>query len=171
MMNFSNNPYLTGVSGILPAQQRLMQMEAQYPQFAQPQAPQIVTPPTQPIINASFVTNLQEAQAQPVGINTTNVAIDNTNNKIYLKRMDNNGLSATKTYIPQEDTPCPVGEFNPSEGVDTLKTDLTNIKNEVSGLKDMFHKSIVNLSVDIENIINNAVETQMKKLKGEKSAK
>ena len=49
MMNFTNNPYLNG--GMFPAQQRLMQMEAQYPQFAQPQASQIVTPPTQPIIN------------------------------------------------------------------------------------------------------------------------
>lgn len=169
MMNYTNNPYLNG--GMFPAQQRLMQMEAQYPQYAQPQPQPIVAQPSQPMINASFVTNLQEAQAQPVGINTTNVAIDNTNNKIYLKRMDNNGLSATKTYIPQEDTPCPVNEFKPSEGTDTLRTDLTNIKNEVSGLKDMFHKSIVNLSVDLENAINNAVEAQMKKLKGEKNAK
>ena len=166
MMNFSNNPYLNG--GGFPAQQRLMQMEAQYPQYAQPQQ---IPPPQQPLINASFVTNLQEAQAQPVGINTTNVAIDNTNNKIYLKRMDNNGLSATKTYIPLEDTSTPANEVNIPEGINTLKTDLTNIKKDVNDLKDIFNKSLINLSVDIENSINNAVETQMKKLKGDKNVK
>lgn len=171
MMNFTGNPYLNG-GGMIPAQQRLMQMESQYPQYGQTiQQPPVIPQSPQPLINATFVTNLQEAQAQPVGVNTTNVAIDNTNNKIYLKRMDYNGLSATKTYVPQEDTSSPVNEFNSSEGIETLKSDLNNIKDEVSGLKDMFHKSIVNLSVDIENIINNAVETQMKKLKGEKSGK
>lgn len=59
MMNYTNNPYLNG--GMFPAQQRLMQMEAQYPQYAQPQPQQIVAQPSQPMINASFVTNLQEA--------------------------------------------------------------------------------------------------------------
>lgn len=169
MMNFTNNPYLNG--GMFPAQQRMMQLENQYPQYAQPQSQPIVQQPTHPVINASFVTNLQEAQAQPVGYNTTNVAIDNTNNKIYLKRMDNNGNATAKTYIPQEDTPCPVNETNTSEGIDTLKTDIASLKDEVSSLRDIFHKSMVNLSVDVENTINNAVENQMKKLKGDKSAK
>ena len=162
MMNFTGNPYFNG--GMIPAQQRLMQMESQF----QPQYNQIIP---QPIINASFVSNLQEAQAQPVGINNTNVAIDNTNNKIYLKRMDNNGISATKTYIPQEDTLPPVNEFNLAEGIELFKKDIEALKNEVSDLKNSLHKNIVDLSVDIENVVNNIVETNIKKLKGEKNAK
>ena len=166
MMNFTGNPYLNG--GMIPAQQRVLQFENQYPpQYAQPLQQSM----PQPMINASFVTNLQEAQAQPVGINTTNVAIDNTNNKIYLKRMDNNGISATKTYIPQEDTPCLSNESSTSDGIETLKSDLLSLKTEVSGLKDSFHKSFVNLSVDLENIINSSIEAQVRKLKGEKSVK
>lgn len=170
MMNFTNNPYLGG--GMFPAQQRLMQMDAQYPmQFAQGQPQQMLSTQNQPIINASFVTNLQEAQAQPVGINATNVAIDNTNNKIYLKRMDNNGISATKTYIPFEDVSSSVEESLPSGGVYASKEDITSLKTEVSDLKNSFDKNFVNLSVELENIITSTIGSEMKKLKGERNAK
>jgi hypothetical protein len=164
MMNYSGNPYFNG--GMIPAQARLMQLEQQYPQYAQP-----AQQATQPLINATFVTNLQEAQAQPVGVNTTNVAIDNTNNKIYLKRMDNNGFSATKTYIPLEETSKPVDEGSTSEGINLFKNDLTDIKKDVSELRETFNKSLVNLSVEIENTINSSIETHIKKLKEVKGGK
>lgn len=170
MMNFTNNPYLNG--GMFPAQQRVMQMDAQYPmQFGQPQPQQVIATPTQPIINATFVTNLQEAQAQPVGINATNVAIDNTNNKIYLKRMDNNGISATKTYIPLEEVSSSVEESLPSVDVNVFKDDLTSLKSEVSDLRNSFDKNFINLSVELENIITSTIGSEMKKLKGERNAK
>lgn len=164
MMNFNNGAYYG--NGMPPAYQRLLETQQYQQQYQQPQ----ILQNNQPSINSSFVTNIHEAQAQPVGFNATNIAIDNTNNKIYLKRMDNNGVAITKTYVQQEDTSTQIESSSVPSGTEILKEEIESVKNEVSSLRENFDKGFLNLSVEIENIVNNLLEAHLKKLKGDKNA-
>lgn len=170
MMNF-NNPYLSG--GMLPAQQRLMQMEAQFPQYAQtfqpaPQIQQNLMQQPQNAFNTSLVTNQQEAQALPLMPNCTNVSIDNGSQKVYIKKLNSDGTSEFKTYLLEGTLAAPASEEKSAGNVNIPVDELTSVKNEINALRNNFEKSFINLSVDIENTVSKIVTNEIKKLKGEK---
>ncbi len=101
-------------------QQRLAQMEAQYPQFAMPQT-----------IRASLVMNKEEANAQQVAMDgSISMFLNNTANEIYTKKLGNNGLPEFKTYILVE---TPVQKDSYTE----LKEEITKLKQEIKELKDV----------------------------------
>lgn len=138
MMNF-NQPF--GFNPMLTAQQRLSQMEQQYPQFAS-QQPQVG-------FKTLPVTNKEEANATQVDINGTPTFFYNqAKNEIYIKRINlNTGLAEFLIFRRLDE---PLSEVNVSgnmfsyekelqalnEKLDTLHSILTqNKKAEVKNAK------------------------------------
>lgn len=93
--------------------------------FPPPQPPQ----PRQPAIHASWVTNIEEAKASRTDdFTATNLFIDTSTGKIYLKRMDNDGRPQFLTYIIDE----PVQNVDP---LNEINSRLSNIEHIIGGLK------------------------------------
>ena len=55
--------------------------------------------PQQPQINSRFVTNIEEAKATIIAPLSVNIFIDIASGKIYMKKMNNNGLAEFYEYI------------------------------------------------------------------------
>lgn len=112
-------------------QQRLAQMEAQYPQFAMPQT-----------IRASLVMNKEEANAQQVAMDgSISMFLNNTTNEIYTKKLGNNGLPEFKTYTLVE---TPVQKDSYTE----LKEEITKLKQMFKELKDVKQSNDSDVSDD-----------------------
>jgi hypothetical protein len=60
-------------------------------------------PPYEPQINASWVSNVEEARAAQMNFVSTNVYLDTSNGKIYIKRMGDNGKPQFLSYILEEE--------------------------------------------------------------------
>lgn len=96
--NYGYNPILQ------PQQQRLAELEQQYPQFSQPQ-------PRQPIISQNFikcraVTSIDEAKASMIDLDgSINVFVDTGNKQIYTKQINLDGTASLNTYRLVENTP------------------------------------------------------------------
>ena len=90
---------------------------------AQNQAPQIVS---------RFVTNEQEAKAAMVDALSTYIFIDAGSGKIYLKKMNNNGLSDFYTYVVDESN-APNAKADPMQEINNR---LSNIENIIGDLKN-----------------------------------
>lgn len=75
---------------------------AQYPAFQNPQ----FTPPAQnnPQLICRYVTNIEEAKAAMIDALNNYIFVDSGSGKIYLKRMNNNGLSDFFSYSIDEAT-------------------------------------------------------------------
>ncbi len=86
--------------------------------------------PRQPVIHASWVTGIEEAKAsRSDDFTATNIFIDTSTGKIYLKRMDNDGRAQFLTYVIEEpvtQTADPLLEIN---------SRLINIENIIGGFK------------------------------------
>ena len=83
--------------------------------------------PSRPIpqVNCRFVTNREEARVAMIDGFSYNVFLDTSNGKIYLKKLNNNGLSEFLTYsIDEEKTVDPMTEIN---------TRLSRIENIIGG--------------------------------------
>ena len=97
------------------AQQRLAQMEQQYPQFAQGQ------PQQQPgWMKCRAVTSMDEAKAAMIDLDgSLNVFTNVANGEIYTKQVGMDGLAVFNTYRrvdqPQQTTPQQQGVPTPSE--------------------------------------------------------
>lgn len=102
-----------------------------YMRNAVPQ-PQLNFPQRQmPQVNVRFVTSVDEAKAAMIDGFSTNLFLDSGNGKIYLKKMNNNGLADFLVYemseakVPEEKDP--MKEINER---------LTNIERYLGGLKN-----------------------------------
>lgn len=98
-------PNYTGVYPQVPIQfqqQRLMEMEQQYPQYAQ----QSTYQPQKPMfMKCRAVTSLDEAKASIIELDgSINVFTDIGNKKIYTKQINLDGTATLNTYTLQEDT-------------------------------------------------------------------
>lgn len=119
------NPYLT-------PQQRLYQMEQQYPQLAQPQ------PQPQPQQNNNFlmaipVTNVDEANAFRVDPQGTPTLFYNAGkNEVYLKRTNTQtGLADFLIFSKIEKSPV---EEKPAPSANIYKKDFEAINDKIDGL-------------------------------------
>lgn len=142
MMPYTQMPY----NPMMNAQQRLAQMEQQYPQFAQQQQ----TPMQQPMaqqpafVKCRAVTSFDEAKAAMIDLDgSLHVFTDIGNGKIYTKQINLDGTATLNVYsrvdgntpIP---TPTPVVDNSPKESfvsqslfeqtVNSLKQELTSLK-------------------------------------------
>lgn len=78
-----------------------------------PQRQQFNFPPNNPQVNCRFVTNREEARASMIDGYSYNVYLDTSNGKIYLKKLNNNGVSDFITYsIEEEKNTDPMNEIN-----------------------------------------------------------
>ena len=95
--------------------------------------PQLNFPQRQmPQVNVRFVTSVDEAKAAMIDGFSTNLFLDSGNGKIYLKKMNNNGLAdflvyeMSETKVPEEKDP--MKEIN--ERLSNIERFLGGLKNE-----------------------------------------
>ena len=75
-----------------------------YPMYQFPQMPQV---------NSRFVTNIEEAKASMIDGFSTNIFLDTSTGKIYVKKLNNNGLSDFLVYaIEEQKNTDPIAEIN-----------------------------------------------------------
>ena len=83
----------------------------------------------QPFITRQ-VTNIDEAKASIIDPTSTYLFIDSNAGKIYMKRMNNNGLSDFFTFRVEE----PVQEKKIEDPLSEINKRLTNIENKLGGI-------------------------------------
>lgn len=110
-------------------QQAQLAMNRQPAQFPGPMQMQQQNPANQ--IVSRFVTNEQEAKAAMVDALSTYIFIDAGSGKIYLKKMNNNGLSDFYTYVVDESN-VPKTKADPMQEINSR---LSNIENIIGDLK------------------------------------
>ena len=100
---------------------------------AQPQWQQMSLPfpPQQPQINCRFVTSIDEAKAALIDPVSTNLYLDSSTGKIYLKKLGNNGQSEFLAYSIEEVKPSV-----PSDPMTEINTRLMNIEKVLGGMKN-----------------------------------
>lgn len=91
-------------------------------------------PPQQPQINSRFVTNIEEAKASMIDGLSTNLFVDTSTGKIYLKKLNNNGQADFFVYAIEEQKP-------PRDPLEEINARLTKIENYIGGQND---KSVSN---------------------------
>lgn len=87
-----------------------------------PQQPQI------PQVNTRFVTNIEEARAAMIDGVSTNLFLDSGTGKIYLKKMNNNGLSDFLVYSIEQ------SKEEKKDPIEEINSRLSNIENALGGI-------------------------------------
>lgn len=89
-------------------------------------------PPRQPQINCRFVTNVEEAKVAMIDGISYNIFVDSSTGKIYLKKLNNNGLADFITYVVEEPQAPkdPIADIN--ERLSNLESILGGMKNDKS---------------------------------------
>lgn len=124
MMNYGYPNYYNPMA---TPQERLRQLEQQYPQFA-PQPPVAPQTPVQGV-RAALVMSKEEAFAREVPMDGS-LTVMIAGNEIYTKKLGNDGLPEFKTFTFQ----APSKEKVKDEPAKT-NTELENLKQEVQTLK------------------------------------
>jgi len=115
-------------------------------------------PQSIPQVNCRFVTNREEARAAMIDGFSYNIFLDTGNGKIYLKKLNNNGVADFITYCVEDTKPAdPISEIN---------SRLLKIENYLGGQNESipdntgFHKSaaIFNQSTQRQNERNDETE-------------
>ena len=103
------------------------QMNPQYNQGYQLPLP---FPPQQPQVHANWVTSIEEAKAAQMDFVATNIYLDTSCGKIYLKRISDNGKPQFISYVIENDIQ------EPKDPLSEINTRLTNIENYLGGMKN-----------------------------------
>jgi len=93
-------------------------------------------PPQQPQINSRFVTSIDEAKASMIDAVSTNLFLDSSTGKIYMKKLNNNGQADFYTYAIEEQKP-------PKDPLAEINERLTKIENYIGG------KNVQSVSNDV----------------------
>lgn len=135
MMNYGIAPF----NPMLTAQQRLSQLEQQFPQYAQPPMPQ---PQKQTQTLATIpVTSIDEAKAFMVDVNGTPTLFYNAGaNEIYLKRT--NLQTGVADFFIFRRVESPITDVSPQEGVNTYKDDLKALNDKIDGLYSLLGQPV-----------------------------
>lgn len=135
-----------GYNPMMNAQQRLAQLEQQYPQFSQQypsqQYPNQFQQPQPSVIKGRAVTSFDEAKAAMIDLDgSLFVFTDVANNRIYTKQINLDGTATLNTYVRQEansdqkpQTAQPVQE-DPPVLMSTFNQALTVLSSEINQLK------------------------------------
>ena len=131
---FQFNPYMQ-------PQQRLQQLEAQYPQFQQtyPQYQQVY-PQQGQILKGRPVTSIDEAKASIIDLDgSLFVFPDVTNKKIYTKQINLDGTASLITYVqeaPSEEREVPANNFLTKEDIISLEEQIKALNGNMNQLKE-----------------------------------
>ena len=112
-------------------------LQNQQSQFAQQMQIPSIQPNSANQIICRYVTNIEEAKAAMIDALGTYIFVDTANGKMYLKRMNNNGLSDFYTYLIEEKNPAAATKDPFSE----INERLCNIENSIGELRN-YDKSI-----------------------------
>lgn len=146
------NPYGGYPMNMAPAQQRLAQMEAQYPQFASgnvnpyPQVSGPITPPQGPqagLLKGRVVTSIDEVRGAMIDLDGgIHVFPDPGNHKIYTKQINLDGTSTVNTYSLD-----PPGGLEPHQAVDRAEFESTvgAITNKIGSLESQLKEVLINV--------------------------
>ena len=138
-------PYSGYINPMAPAQQRLAQMEAQYPQFSQGNVnpyPPIGGPvtasqgPQTGFIKGRVVTSIDEVKAAMVDLDGgVHVFTDFGNHKIYTKQINLDGTATINTYVqettPPEETPVMVNREEFDTMVQSLSQKVASLEEQL----------------------------------------
>lgn len=115
-------PYVNPVNDFyLRNAQAAMQMPMYQQTF--PHAPQ------QPQIKTYFVTNVEEAKAAMIDPLATNLFLDTSSGRIYMKNIGNDGKPQFLSYIIEE-------QVVPQDPIEQINARLTNIEKTLGGMKN-----------------------------------
>lgn len=142
MMNYGINPY----NPMLTAQQRLAQMEQQYPQFAQPSIPQ----PQKQALMTIPVTSTDEAKAFMVDVNGAPTIFYNSGaNEIYLKRT--NLQTGGADFFIFRKVESPKTDVKPEKGTNTYKEDFKALNDKIDGLYSILGQTVEEKTKGVKN--------------------
>lgn len=141
--NYGYNPMLQ------PQQQRLAELEQQYPQYSQPQPRPVMN---QTFIKCRAVTSIDEAKASMIDLDgSINVFVDTGNKQIYTKQINLDGTATLNTYKLVESTPPIANETTqPVTYVkqEELETVCSNFNKQIEDLQHQlrgYEKAFANL--------------------------
>lgn len=144
-------PYNGYINPMTPAQQRLAQMEAQYPQFSQgginpypPMGGPVTTPqgPQTGFIKGRVVTSIDEVKAAMIDLDGgVHVFTDFGNHKIYTKQINLDGTATINTY--SLDTPT------------TTEPPVVVNKGEFDQVVQSLSKKVASLEEQLKEVLGN----------------
>ena len=86
-------------------------------------------PPQQAQLNCRYVTNIEEAKASMIDAISTNLFVDTSTGKIYVKKLNNNGQADFFVYAIEE-------QKKPKDPLEEINERLTKIENYIGGQND-----------------------------------
>lgn len=129
MMNYGYNGFYNPMA---TPQDRLRQLEQQYPQYV----PQQAVNQQMQGVRATLVMSKEEAIAREVPMDGS-LSVLISNNEIYTKKLGNNGLPEFKTFVFKEPTEEKTEKpINPIPEIENLKQEIQELKKEIEVLKN-----------------------------------
>lgn len=139
-----SNPYQNGYNPMLSPQQRLMQMEQQYPQFSQQNQfmQQQIQQQPQGIVG-KIVNDVSNVSPNDVPMDGS-VAVfpKNDMTEIYCKQWTANGTIQTVVYKPVLEQNQADGTNIPQMDFNALNEDVKALREDIKGVRDMIEKSM-----------------------------
>lgn len=140
-----NSPYQNGYSPMLSPQQRLMQMEQQYPQFSQQN--QFVQQPvqqnqTQGIVG-KIVNDFSELTANDVPMNGSAAFFPKADgSELQVRSWTANGTIQTVVYRPVQSENSAEATNISQMDFDALNEDMRALREDIKGVREMIEKSM-----------------------------
>lgn len=140
-----NSPYQNGYNPMLSPQQRLMQMEQQYPQFAQQN--QFIQQPIQQNqpqgIVGKIVNDFSELTANDVPMNGSAAFFPKADgSELQVRSWTANGTIQTVVYKPVLDQNQSEGTNVPQMDFNALNEDVRALREDIKGVREIIEKSM-----------------------------
>lgn len=139
-----NNPYQNGYNPMLSPQQRLMQMEQQYPQYSQQN--QFMQQPVQQQpqgIVGKIVNDFSELTANDVPMNGSAAFFPKADgSELQVRSWTANGTIQTVVYKPVLDQNQADGANMPQMDFNALNEDVRALREDIKGVREMIEKSM-----------------------------
>lgn len=140
-----NNPYQNGYNPMLSPQQRLMQMEQQYPQFAQQNQfmqPQVQQNQPQSIVG-KIVNDFSELTANDVPMNGSAAFFPKADgSELQVRSWTANGTIQTVVYKPVQPENSAEATNIPQMDFNALNEDVRALREDIKGVREMIEKSM-----------------------------
>lgn len=139
-----NSPYQNGYNPMLSPQQRLMQMEQQYPQFSQQN--QYMQQPVQQQpqgIVGKIVNDFSELTANDVPMNGSAAFFPKADgSELQVRSWTANGTIQTIVYRPVQPENQSEGANIPQMDFNALNEDVRALREDIKGVREMIEKSM-----------------------------
>lgn len=140
-----NSPYQSGYNPMLSPQQRLMQMEQQYPQYSQQNQfmqPQVQQNQPQGIVG-KIVNDFSELTANDVPMNGSAAFFPKADgSELQVRSWTANGTIQTVVYRPVHQESGAEGKNIPQMDFNALNEDVRALRDDIKGVREMIEKSM-----------------------------